>query len=60
LPNEPRDRIYTSRIDKTNCLFVTTEQTMSLCYTKFSPGFFDLINLDEVHRSIFKRFTEVI
>jgi type I site-specific restriction endonuclease len=27
---------------------------------KFSPGFFDLIILDEAHRSIFKRFTEVI
>jgi len=31
-----------------------------VCYTKFSPGFFDLIILDEAHRSIFKRFTEVI
>ena len=27
---------------------------------KFSPGFFDLIILDEAHRLIFKRFTEVI
>src|SRR5260370_19404539 len=33
---------------------------MSLCYTKFSPAFFDLIILDEAHRSIFRRFTEVI
>lgn len=60
LPNEPRDRIYTHTIDKTKRLFVATEQTMSLCYTKFSPGFFDLIVFDEAHRSIFKRFTEVI
>jgi type I restriction enzyme R subunit len=60
LPHEPRDRIYTCRVDKTKRLFVATEQTMSLCYTKFSPGFFDLIILDEAHRSIFKRFTEVI
>jgi type I restriction enzyme R subunit len=60
LPHEPRDRIYTYRVDKTKRLFVATEQTMSLCYTKFSPGFFDLIILDEAHRSIFKRFTEVI
>jgi type I restriction enzyme R subunit len=60
LPHEPRDRIYTYRVDKTKRLFVATEQTMSLCYSKFSPGFFDLIILDEAHRSIFKRFTEVI
>jgi len=60
LPHEPHDRIYTFNIDKTKRLFVATEQTMSLCYTKFTPGFFDLIVLDEAHRSIFKRFTEVI
>jgi len=33
---------------------------LSLCYEKFSPGFFDLIVFDEAHRSIFKRFAEVI
>lgn len=60
LPHEPRDRIYTYQIDKTKRLFVATEQTLSLCYTKFSPGFFDLIVFDEAHRSLFKRFTEVI
>lgn len=60
LPNEPRDRIYTNKVDKSKRLFVATEQTMSLCYTEFSPGFFDLIIFDEAHRSIFKRFTEVI
>jgi type I restriction enzyme R subunit len=60
LPNEPRDRIYTHQIDKTKRLFVATEQTMALCYAKFNPGFFDLIIFDEAHRSLFKRFTEVI
>lgn len=60
LPHEPRDRIYTHQIDKTKRLFVATEQTVALCYTKFSPGFFDLIIFDEAHRSLFKRFTEVI
>ncbi|MCI0377398.1 MAG: DEAD/DEAH box helicase family protein, partial [Gemmataceae bacterium] len=60
LAAEPRDRIYTYNVDKTKRLFVATEQTMSLCYSQFSPGFFDLIILDEAHRSIFKRFTEVI
>ena len=33
---------------------------MALCYAKFSPGFFDIIIFDEAHRSLFKRFTEVI
>lgn len=60
LPHEPRDRIYTYQIDTTKRLFVATEQTMALCYAKFSPGFFDLIIFDEAHRSLFKRFTEVI
>jgi type I restriction enzyme, R subunit len=60
LPHEPRDRIYTHQIDKTKRLFVATEQTLALCYAKFSPGFFDLIIFDEAHRSLFKRFTEVI
>ncbi len=60
LPNEPRDRIYTHNIDTSKRLFVATEQTMNVCYTKFTPGFFDLIIFDEAHRSIFQRFSEVI
>ncbi len=60
LPNEPRDRIYTRNIDTTKRLFVATEQTMNVCYTKFSLGFFDLIIFDEAHRSIFHRFSEVM
>jgi type I restriction enzyme R subunit len=60
LPNEPRDRIYTHQVDKDKRLFVATEQTLALCYSKFSPGFFDLIVFDEAHRSLFKRFSEVI
>lgn len=60
IPNEPRDRIYTHQIDKSKRLFVATEQTLALCYSKFSPGFFDLIIFDEAHRSLFKRFSEVI
>ncbi len=60
LPNEPRDRIYTWKVDTQKRLFVATEQTLSLCFQKFNPGFFDLIIFDEAHRSIFRRFTEVI
>jgi type I restriction enzyme R subunit len=60
LPNEPRDRIYTHRIDTSKRLFVVTLQTLSVCFTKLSPGFFDLVVFDEVHRSIFNRFSEVV
>ena len=60
LPSEPRDRVYTQKVDLSKRLFVATEQTMSVCFQKFSPGFFDLIIFDEAHRSIFKRFAEVI
>jgi type I restriction enzyme R subunit len=60
LPHEPRARIYTHQVDKDKRLLVATEQTMATCFQKFSPGFFDLIIFDEAHRSLFKRFLEVI
>lgn len=60
LPHEPSTRIYTQNVDKTNRLFVATQQTMSVCYEKFTAGFFDLIIYDEAHRSIFNRFRDVI
>ena len=60
LPHETNDRIYTHNIDTTKRLYVSTLQTLSRCYDKFSPGFFDLIVFDEAHRSIFNRFTEVM
>ena len=60
LPHEPRDRVYSDKIDKTKRLFVATLQTMGRCFEKFSPGFFDLVVFDEAHRSIFNRFNEVI
>lgn len=60
LPGEPRVRIHTSAIDKSQRLYVSTLQTLARCYGQFSPGFFDLIIFDESHRSIFNRATEVI
>lgn len=38
LASEPRDRIFTYKIDTTKRLFVATEQTMSLCYRNSAPG----------------------
>src|SRR5438034_2207770 len=60
LPHEPRIRIHTANIDKDKRLYVATIQTMSRCFERFSPGFFDLIIFDEAHRSLFNRFTEVV
>ena len=60
LPNEPRVRISTGNIDKTQRLYVATLQTMSRCFQQFTPGFFDLVVFDEAHRSIFNRYNEVI
>ena len=60
IPSEPRVRISTGNIDKTQRLYVATLQTMSRCFQLFTPGFFDLVVFDEAHRSIFNRFNEVI
>lgn len=60
LPHEPRTRIHTATIDTDKRLYVATLQTLSRCFERFSPGFFDVIIFDEAHRSIFNRFNEVI
>jgi len=60
IPDEPLTRIYTHKIDKTNRLYVVTLQTLSRCFQRFTSGFFDLIIFDEVHRSIFNKWNEVL
>jgi len=60
LPNEPCTRIYSNDIQKTNRLYASTLQTLNNCFNQFTPGFFDLIIFDEVHRSIFNKYNEVI
>jgi type I site-specific restriction endonuclease len=60
LPDEPCTRIYSGDIQKSNRLYAATLQTMSNCYEQFTPGFFDLIIFDEVHRSIFNKYNEVL
>lgn len=39
LPNEPRDRIRTYKVDYSKRLYVGTLQTLIKCYKKFTPGF---------------------
>jgi len=60
IPHEPCIRIYseTATTVQGARLFAVTLQTLSQCYKVFSPGFFDLIIFDEVHRSIFNKWNE--
>lgn len=60
LPNESRTRIRTYNIDKTVRVYVSTLQTLEMCYEKFSPAEFDLIVADECHRSIYNKYTDVL
>lgn len=60
LPEEPRTRIYTKEIDKNKRLYVATLHTIGRCFTDFGPAFFDLIIIDEAHRSIFNKLGEVM
>ena len=62
IPNEPCARIWTHEVEKvkTNRLYVVTLQTLSQCFEQFTPAFFDLIIFDEVHRSIFNKWNEVL
>jgi type I restriction enzyme, R subunit len=59
LPDEPCDRIFTWKNIRTSRLYTATLQTLHLCLQSFSPGFFDLIIFDEVHRSIFNQWNDV-
>ncbi len=60
LPNEPRGRIFSRAIDPTKRLYAATLQTLSNCFEEFTPAFFDLIVFDEVHRSIFNKYDEIL
>lgn len=60
LPNESRTRIRTYDVNKNVRVFVSTLQTLELCYEKFTPADFDLIISDECHRSIYNKFTDIL
>jgi type I restriction enzyme, R subunit len=60
LPEEPCTRLYSWKIEMGNRLYAVTLQTLSNIFEQFSPAFFDLIVFDEVHRSIFNKFNEVL
>ncbi len=60
LPQEPCARLHSWDTQFTQRLYAVTLQTLSNIFEKFSPAFFDLIIFDEVHRSIFNRWSEVM
>ena len=60
LPNEARTRIRTYDISTNARVYVSTLQTLELCYNKFTPADFDVIISDECHRSIYNKFTDVL
>ncbi len=60
IPSEPATRVFTHHIDTANRLYVVTLQTLSSCFERFTPAFFDLIIFDEVHRSIFNKWNDVL
>ncbi|MCZ2128427.1 MAG: DEAD/DEAH box helicase family protein [Anaerolineales bacterium] len=60
LPEEPCTRLHSWKIETGNRLYAVTLQTLSNIFEQFSPAFFDLLVFDEVHRSIFNRWSEVL
>jgi len=60
LPHESRGRIRTFDIPTEARVFVSTLQTLEICYNKFTPADFDMIIADQCHRSIYNKFTDVL
>ena len=58
-PNESRQKLYSSELNKDARLYASTIQTFMECYQRFSPGDFDLIISDEAHRSIYNKWKDV-
>ncbi len=61
LPGEPRvvvDSSTSSERDKR--IYLATYPAMMKCYETFDVGFFDLVIFDESHRSIYKKFRDLV
>ena len=58
--NTPKTRIETGKTDGNARLFSATYQTMIHHLDDFSSGFFDLVIVDEVHRSIYGEWKAII
>ncbi|MDD2907460.1 MAG: DEAD/DEAH box helicase family protein [Candidatus Gracilibacteria bacterium] len=56
----PKSKIETGNTDENARLYSATYQTMINYLDKFSSGFFDLIIIDEVHRSIYGEWKVIL
>ncbi len=61
LPGEPRIVVDSSTSsDRDKRIYLATYPAMMKCYETFDVGFFDLVIFDESHRSIYKKFRELV
>jgi type I restriction enzyme R subunit len=56
----PQSKLESGSIDENARLFSSTYQTMINYLDVFSSGFFDLIIVDEVHRSIYGEWKAIL
>ncbi|MDR2415064.1 MAG: DEAD/DEAH box helicase family protein [Candidatus Peribacteria bacterium] len=59
-PEEPKTKILTKNVDTSARLYSATYQTIINLLDQFSSGFFDLIIMDEVHRSIYREWKTIL
>ena len=61
LPGEPRVVVDSSTSsDRDKRIYLATYPALMKCYQSFDVGFFDLIIYDESHRSIYKKYRELV
>jgi type I restriction enzyme R subunit len=61
LPGEPRVIVdSTTSSDRDKRIYLATYPAMMQCYETFDVGFFDLVIFDESHRSIYKKYRELV
>jgi type I restriction enzyme, R subunit len=61
LPGEPRVVVDSSTSsDRDKRIYLATYPAMMRCYESFDVGFFDLVVFDESHRSIYKKYRELV
>ncbi len=61
LPNEPRVVVGSATSsDRDKRIYLATYPAMMECYDTFDVGFFDLVIFDESHRSIYRKYRELV
>jgi type I restriction enzyme R subunit len=60
LPNAPWTRITKQNQPLDKRVYLATYPAMHGIYPTISPGFFDMVIADESHRSIYKRYKEIL